>query len=622
MIRLASAVLIAVIWLGWVLAVQAQPAVGKRVALVIGNSKYQHESPLANPANDAAGVAAALKAIKFDDVEVVLDADLIALQSALARFARRADGAEVALVYYSGHGIEVDGRNYLVPTSAKLMDAADVDFEAVPMDLVVSAADRARSVKLIVLDACRNNPFAARMIQRQGRRSVGRGLAPVNATTGMLVAYSARAGTVAEDGPAGGMSPFTQAFTRHVGAPATEVRLMLGRVRDDVVRATGRQEPFTYGSLGGDAIYLNPASVPAPAAAAPQPVPGPRASDAAEAWSVAEKSTDPAVLEAYIRRFGDTFYGDLAKSRLASLRDERQRVALLQKQEDDRKRAEAAAAAKAAEDKRRADEEAAKRDPAAGVAPGSGRSFRDCPDCPEMVVVPAGSFMMGSPQNEPHRESDEGPQRRVTIAKPFAVGKFEVTFAEWDACVSAGACKLKPEASWGSGRQPVMRVSWDDITKEYLPWLSRKTGKTYRLLSEAEWEYAARAGTTTPFSFGQTISTDEANYDGNYTYGGGRKGVYRQKTIEVGSLNKPNAWGLHDMHGNVWEWVADCYKDSYAGAPTDGSATADTAACARVLRGGSWNNGPLALRSADRNWHRPVLRYDYFGFRLARTLNP
>lgn len=143
MLRLALAALLTIVCLAGLLPVQAQPAIGKRVALVIGNSKYLHESRLENPANDAAGVAQALKAINFDDVEVVLDADLIALQSALARFARRADGAEVALVYYSGHGIEVDGRNYLIPTSAKLTDAADVDFETVPMDLVVSAADRA-----------------------------------------------------------------------------------------------------------------------------------------------------------------------------------------------------------------------------------------------------------------------------------------------------------------------------------------------------------------------------------------------------------------------------------------------------------------------------------------------
>jgi uncharacterized caspase-like protein len=202
----------------------------KRVALVIGNGEYQHEAALANPGNDAREVSTALKAIRFDDVEVVLDADLIAMQSALARFARKADGADLALIYYSGHGIEVDGRNYLIPTNAKLADAADVDFETVPMELVVAAVDRAGKAKMIVLDACRNNPFAARMIQRAGRRAVGRGLALVAAATGMLVAYSAKAGTTADDGPAGGTSPFTNAFLKFVAEPRLEVRLMLGRV--------------------------------------------------------------------------------------------------------------------------------------------------------------------------------------------------------------------------------------------------------------------------------------------------------------------------------------------------------------------------------------------------------
>jgi formylglycine-generating enzyme required for sulfatase activity len=217
------------------------------------------------------------------------------------------------------------------------------------------------------------------------------------------------------------------------------------------------------------------------------------------------------------------------------------------------------------------------------------------------------------------------PPRRVTLAKPFAVGRFEVTFAEWDACVSGGGCqsnRTPGHQSWGKGRRPVINVSWDDA-KQYVDWLSRRTGKTYRLLTEAEWEYAARASTTTPFSFGPTISTDEANYDGNFTFGSGRKDAYRQRTIEVGSLNKPNAWGLHDMHGNVLEWVEDCWHGNYSGAPTDGSAwTASCAEVSRVLRGGSWIDYPQYLRSAARNRVRPDLRLSNFGFRLARTLNP
>jgi formylglycine-generating enzyme required for sulfatase activity len=166
----------------------------------------------------------------------------------------------------------------------------------------------------------------------------------------------------------------------------------------------------------------------------------------------------------------------------------------------------------------------------------------------------------------------------------------------------------------------VIDVSWNDISKEYLPWLSRRTGKKYRLLTEAEWEYAARAGTTTAFATGKTITPDQANFEGNYTYGGSAKGVYRQKTLEVGSF-QANAFGLYDMHGNAWEWVEDCYKDSYAGAPTDGSAVPDTQRCPRVLRGGSFGNDPRNLRSASRLRYPPDYRFGV-GFRVARTVTP
>ena len=282
---------------------------------------------------------------------------------------------------------------------------------------------------------------------------------------------------------------------------------------------------------------------------------------------------------------------------------EKQRVAMLAA-EDEKKRAEAAEAARKA-----------------AAVPEIGKSFRDCPECPEMVVVPAGEFTMGSPESEESREKDEGPQRTVKIAKPFGVGKYEVTFTEWDACVSAGSCKQKPETDWGRGRQPVMRVSWDEITREYLPWLSKKSGKTYRLLTEAEWEYAARAGTTTPFSTGKTITPDQANFNGNYTYGGSANGQYRQKTVEAGSF-KPNAFGLYDMHGNVWEWVEDCNKDSYQGTATDGSAVTSGDCGRRVLRGGSWSYYPRVLRSAVRFEGPTGGRNIAVGFRVGRTLTP
>jgi formylglycine-generating enzyme required for sulfatase activity len=252
----------------------------------------------------------------------------------------------------------------------------------------------------------------------------------------------------------------------------------------------------------------------------------------------------------------------------------------------------------------------------------SARAFRDCAACPEMVALPAGAFMMGSPESEAGRGRNEGPQRKVSV-RPFAIGKFEVTFAQWDACAAEGGCKHKPQdETWGRGKRPAINVSWHDAT-EFVTWLSRKTGKAYRLPTEAEWEYAARGITDAsephpPFSTGSTINYKQANYDANFVYADGKMGIYRQKTVEVGSFRR-NAFGLHDMHGNVWEWVQDCYRDSYQGAPTDGSAVLARNCELRILRGGSWNYFPQLLRSAYRYATAPEVRLDMAGLRVARS---
>jgi formylglycine-generating enzyme required for sulfatase activity len=256
-------------------------------------------------------------------------------------------------------------------------------------------------------------------------------------------------------------------------------------------------------------------------------------------------------------------------------------------------------------------------------AAGTGRMFRDCEACPEMVVVPAGTFMMGSPESEIGRGSNEGPQRKVTM-RSFAIGKHEVTFAQWDICAAEGGCSHKPgDETWGRGKRPAINVSWHDAA-QFVAWLSRKTGKAYRLPTEAEWEYAARGITDAsvphlPFATGTTINYKQANYDANFTYADGKMGLYRQKTVEVGTF-RGNAFGLHDMHGNVWEWVQDCYRDSYRGAPTDGSAVAARDCGLRVLRGGSWNYYPQLLRSAYRYATAPEVRLDMVGLRVARSL--
>jgi formylglycine-generating enzyme required for sulfatase activity len=244
-------------------------------------------------------------------------------------------------------------------------------------------------------------------------------------------------------------------------------------------------------------------------------------------------------------------------------------------------------------------------------------TFKECANCPEMMVVPAGSFTMGSPTSEPGRSADEGPQHTVTIARPFAVGRFEVTFDEWDACAADGGCNgYKPsDEGWGRGRRPVINVSWDDA-EAYVAWLSKKTGKSYRLLSGAEYEYATRAGTQTAYPWGNAVGTNNAN-----CHACGSQWDAKQ-TAPVGSF-AANGFGLYDMVGNVREWTEDCYHDSYSGAPTDGSAWIEGGNCYdRVVRGGSFLLAPAFLRSASRYWFTTDYRLRYLGFRVARTLAP
>jgi formylglycine-generating enzyme required for sulfatase activity len=248
--------------------------------------------------------------------------------------------------------------------------------------------------------------------------------------------------------------------------------------------------------------------------------------------------------------------------------------------------------------------------------------FRECESCPEMVVVPSGSLQMGSPVRETDRAKAEDPRHRVNFAGRFAVGKFSVTFDEWDACVSEGGCdNYRPaDAGWGRGRRPVINVSWNDASA-YVAWLSRKTGEPYHLLSEAEREYVTRAGTAWPFWWGPWISPQQANYDGNYAYAGGTKGEFRQRTMLVDSL-QPNPWGLYHIHGNVWEWTQDCWHDSYTGAPSNGGAWTTGDCNERVLRGGSWSSRPKYLRASQRFGLTASLRDDNLGFRIGRTLTP
>jgi formylglycine-generating enzyme required for sulfatase activity len=237
-----------------------------------------------------------------------------------------------------------------------------------------------------------------------------------------------------------------------------------------------------------------------------------------------------------------------------------------------------------------------------------GETFRDCQDCPELVVVPSGGFEMGS-----NAKPAEQPIHHVDIRANFAIGRREVTFAEWDRCFAAGGCKYSaPDQGWGRGERPVTNVSWDDA-QEYLAWLSKSTGKSYRLPTEAEWEYAARGGSTTPFWWGKDTGTGRAQC-------ADCGAPDTAKTVPTGSF-RPNAFGLYDTAGNAAEWVEDCWNPNYRGAPGDGSAWMKGDCSLHVLRGGSFADKAISIRSSARFRYDEDVRYYANGLRVARDMD-
>jgi formylglycine-generating enzyme required for sulfatase activity len=518
----------------------------RRLALVMGNGAYK-TAPLANAVNDARLIADRLQAERFE-IFPYYNASQKDMKRAVVEFtsAVRGSGMDtVVFIYYAGHGVQVNGENYLIPADASIDKEGDVDIESVGVSSLMSALERLETrLKIVVLDACRTNPFGY-------ARSGDRGLARIDAPSGSIVAFSTAPGKSAQDGE-GGHSLYTTALAEALGEPGLKIEDVFKKARVAVSAATnGEQTPWESTSLMGD---FYPA--------------GEKAGSGEQVAALKNVATKP-------------------------------------RPEPDQRRTAALTAPLTA--------------PLANP-PVETASFRDCGDCPEMVPVPTGTFMMGSAENESERLGDEGPQHRVTIARPFAIGKYAVTFAEWDACVADGGCGgYKPsDNGWGRGDHPVIYVFWRDA-QNYVRWLRAKTGMAYRLPSEAEREYAARAGTSTPFWWGTAISTSQANYNGDYTYGNGKKGQNRAATLPVSSF-EPNPWGLYQMHGNVWEWADDCFHGGYYAPPTDGSAWKGGLCFLHVIRGGSWQDAPAWLRSARRlGW---VTRWRHVGFRVARSMEP
>jgi formylglycine-generating enzyme required for sulfatase activity len=545
-------------------------AEGKRVALVIGNADYSDVGRLSNPIPDAEAVTKALQDAGFEDVRHLDDLAADAMRRELRDFAAKAAEADVALVYFAGHGVEVADQNYLIPIDAKLLRSTDVEFEAISLSSVRAAVGGAKKLRMVVLDACRNNPF--KLASNNGQRAATRGLGNIEPGAGEVVAYSAKEGTIAQDGPKGENSPFASALIKSLAEPGLEIRLLLGRVRDEVLASTkNEQEPYTYASLGGEAIYLKP----------PEALPEVKSVvSAADEWKFVSASSSLDVLNAFVEKYeSDPVFKPLALERLALL--ERKSVVTT-------------------------------------------KSFKDCASCPEMVIIPAGEFMMGSPEDEPSREVEEGPQHRVRIVRPFAVSKFEITVGQYREFVQASGYKVLNQCAIRTGEKhiptrgktafdpgfpqddnhPVTCVSWRDA-KAFVYWLSTKTGFQYRLLSESEWEYAARAGSETPYSTGRILDASLVNFNSN-------------GTVPVGQY-AANGFGLYDMQGNVLEWTEDCYADSYNDTPTNGAAH-QVLGCDRTYRGGGWAHPAKDLRFAERGTNRADFILNTIGIRVARDL--
>jgi uncharacterized caspase-like protein len=295
----------------------------KRVALVIGNSSYAHAPVLDNPVNDATAVSIMLEGAGFQVVETRSNLDLAGMGRVIRDFAMMTRDADVAVVFYAGHGIEVDGVNYLIPTDARLATDIDVEYEAMPLDRVLRVLEPARSLRLVILDACRDNPFVRTMKRTMASRAVGRGLAgvePMGSNT--LIAFAAKAGSTAQDGD-GAHSPFTSALLKHLIAPGLDLRIAFGKVRDEVLAVTGaRQEPHVYGSLGGTTIALVPAETSLGAAAGAAPSPSAAGGLSNETWRDYESAVrvgTAEALDAFLASHSSGFYADLARAQRAKL---------------------------------------------------------------------------------------------------------------------------------------------------------------------------------------------------------------------------------------------------------------------------------------------------------------
>jgi uncharacterized caspase-like protein len=578
----------------------------RRVALVIGNSAYVHAPALQNPVNDATAISAALERLGFQ-VQLGTDLDITGMRDTLRRFSLSAEGADLALFFYAGHGLQVAGNNYLLPVDALLEREGDLDFAAIELGLVLKQLELASGHSVILLDACRDNPFETRLSRSMGTRStgaLGRGLAPVDTAGGALIGFATDPGEVAYDG-AGDHSPFTAALLSHIETPGLEINAMLTRVRAEVVQATGRlQRPWSTSSLLDEVFLATPAA----------PEPDPVLAEV-EMWKAADQAGTVAALEAYLAAFPDGLFAEMAGDRLAELT-----VAV-------------------------APLPAPLPDPLPELLPeplpepptrSDAVSEPACADCPATVSLSGGRFLMGSASEA--ATPAERPVTEVTLA-PFALTATEITVGAYRRFIDAsgyrpprgcyvwtrtGKMRLDKAAGWASpgfavsDDMPVACINWNDA-RAYAVWLSGVSGRKVRLPTEAELEYAIRAGTEGDYPFDPAAVCSAANGADASSRFGWRNRDCQDGFAELAPAGAfpANALGLHDTTGSLWEWAADCWSDTLDGQSDSGKPRASGRCEARALRGGSWDDPVPNLRAPYRVGIPAKRRQANVGFRVV-----
>ena len=641
------------------------PAHSKRIALVIGNDAYENVTKLQKAGNDASAMARELTAAGFE-VQLHRDVNYRNMVKAVETLSKRITGGDEVVVFFAGHGVQIKTGSFMLPIDIEATSESEVEKTAYGVnDLTEKLSEAKAAFTLVMVDACRDNPLKA------AGRSVGnsRGLSAIEPPKGQMVVYSASRGQQALDrlnekdpNPNG---VFTREFIARMRKPGVKIEDLVREVQDSVETLAQtvkhEQRPAIYNEARGNFYFFGPTTVmvgpqaPAkPEAVAPSVRPG-----QVQGLSLADLEREEATRKEWADWQGrmkadfDKTAAFAGSADLMAKAWDRFLVVWAQDNpmstQDEALRAQAAAKRDVA---RQASAQAPQVVAQPAAASGTGQIIKDCADCPEMVVIPAGSFTMGSSDEEQALANEGGPAATVTSRespqhsvniRSFVAARYAITKGEFAAFVRARGYQTEAEqgdgcrvwngkelkndkaADWRYVRftqtdsHPVVCVSWNDA-QAYIGWLNQTTGKTFRLLSESEREYVARAGTQTAFWWGDSITTAQANYGGTgKSYNGSPKGEYRQATVPVSSF-APNPFGLYNVHGNVSEWAEDCSHDTYSGAPADGSAW--TTGCSgnyRVLRGGAWRSVSAILRSALRSRNAPDYRSYDVGFRLARS---